>query len=88
MATRKYATLADLAALESRIVGAVQTALAPVQPTPVVAAAKSPARSKFFEEVIVARAAAKIPCEIHATGCNRTFSPASSGRQNHVARES
>lgn len=53
---------------------------APVAPAPVKA-------ESAFVSFLHERAASKIPCEIHpAASCNRSFTPKSSGRQNHVAR--
>ena len=91
MAATTASTLARIArtleALDARL-SALETAK-PVVSAPAQAKAASPARSKFFDEVIVARAQAKVACTIHdGSICNRTFSPASSGRENHVARKS
>jgi hypothetical protein len=94
MATKPRTSLtiaARMSALETSVatlVAALTAAQANVAPqAPVKAAAKS--SSRFYNEVIVARAIGKVACEIHsAKECTRTFSPASSGRENHVPRKS
>lgn len=57
----------------------------------VTPSAKSPVGPVKFADTTfgaaqLARQAAKLPCTIHATGCNRRFSPASAGTTNHVAK--
>jgi len=69
---------AALATLTERL-----DALTPAVSAPAQTKAESP-----FVAFLHERAASRIPCEIasHKGQCNRSFTPASSGRTNHVAR--
>lgn len=60
----------------------------PITNAPAKGEAKSPAfGNRTFREYVDARIAAKVACTIHdGAECNRTFSPKSSGREQHVAR--
>jgi hypothetical protein len=85
--------VADLTALVAELIRA-QTPVA--APAPKAAEAKSAAfGDRTFTEYVAARRAAAVACEIHPAldvdgtvvpVCNRSFSPASTGRTNHVAR--
>lgn len=82
--TRKATTTAARLARIERALDAIlaERTSAPATAAPAQAKAKAP-----FVQFLEARAASKIPCEIHPAGtCNRAFTPASSGRTNHVAR--
>jgi hypothetical protein len=76
------ALASDIAALTAQV-AALTSALAAQAP-----ASAAPAKpvSQFVTDMR-ARAAAKVACEVHpASKCNRRFSPASAGRENHLAR--
>jgi hypothetical protein len=77
------ALASDIAALTAQV-AALTSALAAQAP-----ASAAPAKpvSQFVTDMR-ARAAAKVACEIpqHVGKCNRRFSPASAGRENHLAR--
>ena len=70
-------------------IAAIGQRVAALEGAPIVAAPeKAQATNTFFEDVIVARARAKVPCGIpaHGKSCNRKFGPTSSGVTNHTAR--
>lgn len=72
------------------IAAAVAAALA-AQGAPATARAASPVGPTKFADTtfgakVLAAQAAKLPCAIHATGCNRTFSVKSTGGTNHEPR--
>ena len=87
-------TNAQVAALVKNLEAKFDAAIAqaPATAKPKTAKAKSVAGpTKFadteFGQKQLARAAAKIPCELgHGDACNRRFSPTSEGRTTHVAR--
>lgn len=74
LAERIAALTAEVAALRAERTIVAKPASAGAAESPFV---------KFLHE----RAASKVACEIHPRErCNRKFTPASSGRTNHVAR--
>lgn len=72
----------------ARIERALETLAAErTAPAPAIAAPKATKAASPFVVAMRERAAAKVACDIHgADRCNRSFSPKSSGRENHVAR--
>ena len=77
----------DALAAQTAAINALAAALvAPATGKVAKAKAAAPAPNGFVT-FLHERAASKVACEIHAAkSCNRTFTPASSGRTSHVAR--
>ena len=88
---RKNPTLTEQVATLTAAVNALLAAqVAPVQAAPKQPKAQQPSAAfggATFSEYVAKRRASAIACEIHpAAECNRSFSPKSSGREQHVAR--
>lgn len=87
MTSSKRPTIASLSAELAEL-----KALIVAQGAPVKARAASPVGPVKFADTafgaeMIAKRAGFIACELgHGAACNRSFSPASSGRTNHVAR--